>query len=106
MEKGEVDRPSLWLIADIETLEILKEYPTTEKEFSDAPYNMKYSIQSDGKYDASKNYYAKTYQLLDSVREKIIKEGKPDIEEYQRYLDRIMANTPKEYCRFYRDLSI
>ena len=106
IENGEVDRPNMWLVADIETGEIIREYETKEKEFSDAPYNVKYNIRSDEKYDTSKDYYDKAFAILDSVREKIIKDGKFYKGEYQYYLNMIMANIPKEYRRFYTDLSV
>ncbi len=106
IEAGAVDRPSVWAIADIETGEIIKEYETKEKDFSDAPYDVKYNIRSDAQYDTSKEYYDKAFAILDSVREKLISSGKLYSLEYKAYLDRILANIPHEYQRFYRDLSV
>ncbi len=106
IEAGAVNRPSVWAIADIETGEIIKEYETKEKDFSDAPYDVKYNIRSDAKYDTSKEYYDKAFAILDSVREKLISSGKLYSLEYKAYLDRILANIPQDYQRFYRDLSV
>ena len=106
IEEGMIERPTLWAIADIETGEIVEERQTMEKEFSDAPYDVKYNVRSDAKYDTSKEYYDKAFAILDSVREKFISTGKLYKAEYQVYLDRILANIPKEYQRFYRDLSV
>lgn len=106
IEAGAVDRPSVWAIADIETGEIIKEYETKEKEFSDAPYDVKYNVRSDAQYDTSKEYYDKAFAILDSVREKLISSGKLYSLEYKAYLDRILANIPQDYQRFYRDLSV
>lgn len=91
IEAGSVERPSMWAMADIETGEIIKEYETKIKEFSDAPYDVKYNIRSDVQYDTSKEYYDKAFVILDSVRARIINDGKFYKEEYQ--------------C-FYTDLSV
>ncbi len=106
IQTGAVDRPTMWAITDIETGEIIKEYETKEKEFSDAPYDVKYNVRSDAQYDTSKEYYDKAFAILDSVREKLISSGKLYSLEYKAYLDRILANIPQEYQRFYRDLSV
>ena len=106
IENGTINRPTIWIIANCETGEILREYETKEKDFSDAPYDVKYNVRSDAKYDTSKEYYDKAFAILDSVREKLISTGKLYKAEYQVYLDRILANIPKDYQRFYRDLSV
>ena len=106
IENGTVDRPTVWAIADIETGSIIKEYETKEKDFSDASYGVKYNVHADGEYDTSKEYYDRAFTILDSVRSKIISDGKFYKEEYQYYLNMILANIPKEYQRFYTDLSI
>ena len=106
IENGKVDRPTLWAIADIETGEIIKEYETKKKDFSDASYDVKYNVRADGKYDTSKEHYDKAFSILDSVRNKIILSGEFDKDEYQNYLNMIVANIPKEYQRFFYDLSV
>ena len=106
IEKGTVDRPTMWAIANIETGETIKKYETKEKDFSDAPYDVKYNVRSEAKYDTSKSYYDKAFAILDSVREQIIRTGELPKEEYQAYLDMIVANIPKDYQRFYKDLSV
>lgn len=106
IEKGAVERPTMWTIADIETGEIIEERLAKEKEFSDASYDVKYSVRADTQYDTSKKYYDETFAILDSCRRKIISTGKYSPQEYKLYLDKIIANAPKEYQRFYRDLSV
>lgn len=106
IENGKVDRPTMWAIVDIETGEIIKKYETKEKEFSDASYDVKYNVRTDGEYNTSKEYYDKAFSILDSVRSKIIGDGKFYKGEYQYYLNMILANIPKEYQRFYTDLSV
>lgn len=106
IETGAVERPSVWAIADIETGEIIEERQTKEFDFSDASYNAKYNMRSDAQYDTSKKYYDDAFAILDSVREKIISTGKLYKLEYKYYLDKILANIPKDYQRFYTDLSV
>jgi|GEM_PF-1262965 len=106
IEAGAVERPTVWAIADIETGEIIEERQTKDMDFSDASYDIKYNVRSDAQYDTSKKYYDEAYAILDSVREKIISTGKLYKLEYKYYLDKILANIPKDYQRFYTDLSV
>lgn len=106
IEAGKVDRPTVWAIADIETGEIIEKRQTKDNDFSDAPYDKKYNIRPDGKYDTSREYYDKAFLILDSARKKIINGEVFPEEEYKRYLKAILANVPKEYQRFYTDLSV
>ena len=106
IEAGAVNRPSLWALADIETGEIVEERETKDKDFSDASYDVKYSVRADAQYDTSKQYYDEAFAILDSCRSKIINTGKFYQGEYKFYLDKIVANIPKEYQRFYYDLSV
>lgn len=106
IETGMVDRPTMWVLADIETGEIIEERQCKDIDFSDAPYDIKYNVRADAQYDTSKEYYDEAFLILDSVRDKIINMGKLYKGEYQFYLDKILANIPKEYQRFYTDLSV
>ena len=106
IEAGAIERPSMWAIADIETGEIIEERQTKDNDFSDASYEVKYSVRADAQYDTSKQYYDEAFAILDSCRSKIINTGKLYPGEYKYYLDKIVANIPKEYQRFYYDLSV
>lgn len=106
MKVGEVKRPTMWAIADIETGKIIEERLTKDKDFSDASYDKKYSVRVDAQYDTSKKYYDEAFAILDSCRNKIISTGKFYSNEYKFYLNKIIANIPKEYQRFYQDLSV
>lgn len=106
IDAGAVDRPALWAIADVESGDIIEEWQAKNKDFSNASYDMKYNVRSNGQYDTSKKYYDEAFAILDSVRSKIINDGKFYKGEYQFYLDKILANIPKDYQRFYTDLSI
>ena len=106
IEAGIVDRPTMWAVADIVTGEIIEERQTKDKEFSDAPYDMKYSVHADKQYDTSKKYYDEAFAILDSCRNEIISTGVLDADRYKEYLNRIVESVPAEYRRFYYDLSV
>ncbi|MBM6737829.1 hypothetical protein [Faecalicatena fissicatena] len=103
---GEAARPQFWVAADICTGELTGENSCKEKEFSDASYRKKYSIRADGVYDTSREYYEKAFALLDEVRETLIDTGTLERQKYDRYLAKITANIPREYQRFYFELSV
>lgn len=105
IRKGEFGRPRSWIIADIETGEMIDRRSTKDIEFSDASYDIKYNVRTEPKYTSIEKYCDKIFEMLDSVRSKIIKGEKFPKAEYQSYLDEILPNVPKEYQRFYRDLS-
>lgn len=106
IEAGVVERPTMWAIADIETGEIIEERQTKDKEFSDAPYDMKYSVRADEQYDTFKKYYDEAFAILDSCRNDIVATGILDADRYKEYLNRIVENVPAECRRFYYDLSV
>ena len=106
IENGTVDRPTVWVLADLKTGEIIEERQTKDIDFSDASYDVKYNIKADAQYNTSKQYYDEAFKILDYVRENLIKNGKFCKSDYKTYLDKILANIPKEYQRFYMDLSM
>ena len=103
---GKISRPTIWVLADIETGEIVERYDTKNRDFSDARYDVKYNVRSAKKYDTSMDYYERAFAILDLVRKKIIEEDYFDEVEYRKYFDMILANIPEDYQRFYRDLSV
>lgn len=106
IKSGMVRRPCMWVLADLATGDIVKRFDTRDDmEFSDAPYDIKYNIRSDTKYDTSKEYYDKAFRLLDSVRINLLTGKEFSKGMYNDYLEKIVTNIPDEYKRFYRDLS-
>lgn len=106
IQSGKCQRPSMWVIADLKTGKIIERYDCIEKEFSDASYDVKYDISADSSYNASKEYYEKLFNILDMVRIEFLETGKLNEELYGDYLKMLQSTTPKEYQRFYVDLSI
>lgn len=106
IEKGHVNRPTMWAIFDLATGELIEERHTNEIDFSNAPYDITYDIRKNTHRRISRNCYDKAFDSLDSCRRKLIYKNKFDEQEYQQYLDAIMVDVPDEYKRFYNDLSI
>lgn len=106
IKAGIIERPTVWAKVDVITGDIIEEYETKDIEFSDASYDIKYNVRTNDQYDTSKKYYEDTFSMLDDVRYKLINENKFDMEKYSLYLEKIIANIPKEYKRFYTDLSV
>ena len=106
IQAGMVERPSVWGIADIENGELIAVRKTVENEFSKASYEVKYNVESKIQYDTSKKYYDDAFEILDRCRYHLIEQNEMKMELYERYLDKIIVNTPESYQQFYRDLSI
>lgn len=106
IKNGAVNRPTMWAIADIETGKIIQRYQTEEKDFSDAPYDIKYNVRGNEECNVPNSYYERPFKILDAVREKLITTGTLDETNYNLYLHLILAKIPEEYRRFYEDLSI
>lgn len=102
IQAGMVDRPTVWAVADLETGKIIEEYQCKDKDFTNASFDVKCSIRS----NASKQYYDEASEILDSVRKKLITTGKFYNLEYQYYMKKIMEKIPRDYKRFYTDLSV
>lgn len=99
-------RPTMWCISDMVTGEILHIYSTKEKEFSDASYEKKYSIKQENEYNTSKEYYIEAFSVLDEVIDEYMKFNTINRDKYDKYMNMILANIPKEHQQFFKDLSI
>lgn len=105
LKKGFVERPSRWTSYDLEKGNMLSQHASRNCEFSDASYGVKYLFKGTGT-DTSKEYYEKTFSLFDEVRSELLETGVLNKEKYNEYLDRVTANVPVAYKRFFRDLSV
>jgi hypothetical protein len=97
-------RPSVWVVADIKTGEILQRYNCQENDFSDGSYQAFYnaSLKQDGRIDY---IYRNSYALMDIIRNEYIKNNALRIDLYQKYLEQIHEMTSNDIWKFYQDLS-
>ena len=101
-----IPRPTTWALLDMETGEIVMKYATKDKEFSNTSYKRLYSIVSDDDKPTSEEYRNKTYMILDEVRRKYLRDGAMNLLLYKAYLIRLLKRIPREFRKFYIDLSI
>lgn len=98
-------RPYSWLIADIESGEVIKEFKCKEKDFSSEPFDAVYDLNDPGKKVPTKEDFGRIYGLFDSLRAQCIQSGACTPEMEEDYLDSILEITPSSYRVFYKDLT-
>ena len=103
---GMFDRPGYWVIADIETGDVI----TTNiceswgEEFCDAPYARRYDLRLvDGAY--GKRFFEETFLILDEVRKEYIETNVFNERRYRVYLRRLLKACPVPYRKFFIALS-
>lgn len=105
MQSAMVRRPTMWVISDLRTGEIVQRYTCPDSEFSNSDYQKFYSISDKGLAPVSKFYWDSAYALMDLIRHEYVSYGTLNKQLYKEYLKRIVCSTPAEYRVFYEDLS-
>ena len=91
LDRHEVSRPSEWFLLDLLTGKLVQAYSCERNDFSDARFDMKYSLLFDdsfGAHDMTQEYYREMYRLLDTVRLKLLRnraKGRFDRATYDEY---------------------
>ena len=98
-----IARPKNYALINFDTGVMEETYDCRRHDFTTGDFNKKYDI-SDETHKPSEKELEEAFDHLDKARE-LIKDGKSFKEEYDQYMKVIMSQTPKEYQRFYRDLS-
>lgn len=98
-------RPSLWILADIATGDILHRYSCAETDFSAQPNHAAYDISYPDKPNVQPGYYEEVYAKLDTVRKQYEESGSVDQSAYTAYLNAMLTMVPPEYRVFYTELS-
>lgn len=102
VRKGRIERPTMWVEADIRTGHVVAEHQSRESEFSDAGYKEMLDIRGQGISD--RRHQLSLLEMLDPLR-KTAAEGSIDEKTYGEYLKKAQAEMPASYRRFYVDLS-
>ncbi|MCH5191705.1 MAG: hypothetical protein J1F23_06020 [Oscillospiraceae bacterium] len=105
LQSNKMPRPTQWLLADIESGEIIKEYDCRSKDFSDAEFDTLYDLNDPNVKRPSREDFVEIYTLFDDIRNEITKNDLQMVDKYHDYLNRILEITPSNYQRFYKDLS-
>lgn len=100
-----VNRPSMWVVCDLNTGEIIGRYNCSEREFSDGDYQRFYDVSQKNVLPATKDNLDFAYVVMDLIRYEYAVTGAVNKEIYKTYLDLIYDMTPQDYRVFYRDLS-
>lgn len=103
-----IPRPEYYGLADLETGELIATRKCKTKDFSNASFSRKYNISSaENAPKNSDDFLDETFVLLDNARQALQETGDPDVymKPYKEYFERILQKIPKDYKRFYRDLS-
>lgn len=98
-------RPSLWLLADVRTGEVLRRVPCAEEDFSGQPADKLYSAAYPDRPDASAQRFEQLFRSLDEVRKQYCETGSLDTAAYAEYLENMLTLVPPDYRVFYRELS-
>jgi len=105
LKKGEINRPSYWVTADISTGTIFNRYDCRKCDFSNETFDKKYSINETSEITLNGEFYNKLYALLDTVRKTVINDKRLNVEKYDEYLSLILKTIPQSYRVFYKELS-
>ncbi len=100
-----IERPNMWIIANIKTGEIVERYSCAKKDFSNYTYYELYDISPKKLPPVPSNYWETIYSTLDIVREQYITTGQLNVLLYTNYLFHVLRQTPEAYKVFYKDLS-
>ncbi len=105
LQSNKMPRPIHWIIADIETGEIINEYDCRQKDFSSAGFDALYDLNNPPAVKKpTRDDFTGIYEEIDSLRRKWISGGF-DPDDCKKYLDMILEITPGSYQRFYRELA-
>lgn len=104
MRAGVVSRPTLWLVADIETGAVIERLKCSDADFSEQPFDGRYSIRWEPPQRFDPQYFEDAYSELDAVRRRYVTSGVLDVESYERYFNSILSAVPPEYRIFYSEL--
>ena len=105
IQQNKMPRPIHWMIADIITGDLVKEYDCRDNDFSDAGFEILYDLNDSSVKKPSREDFAEIYSLFDTIRNEYINNGSFDAKAYGCYLDRILEITPTSYRKFYQELS-
>lgn len=105
LQTAKMKRPTMWVIADLETGKIKYRFSCFENEFSYSEYHKYYSVlMGENSYDD--NCWNSAYALMDIIRNEYITYGIFREDLYKEYFERVFRATPIGYRNFYTDLSL
>lgn len=104
LQQGAIGRPISWMLADIQTGELVEELSCGTQDFSSAGEKEMFSVHNPNP-PRETDFFRNAYAILDEVRKGYLESGAVDIPLYEAYLSKILLGVPPSYHRFYRELS-
>lgn len=106
LKTGFCERPTAWVIADIDTGDVVElfhidHYDFSSVEWGDPVYNLDYKGITKGR----REYYIRLNEMLDSIRREIIAGKELNYQRYHEYIKMLTSQQPPSYRRFARELS-
>lgn len=105
LEASMEKRPSVWMLADLSTGEIVARYDCRKRDFSTAGHDKLYYVSYSEREELSYDYTKSVCAILDEVRREYLKTKKLNKRLYEKYLGEIIEGSPSGFARFYEDLS-
>lgn len=100
------NRPTRWILVDIENGELVKLFDCTENDFSTQLFDKLYSLDDSTVKKGTEDYFRVMDTLFDTSIESVIYGNLLYNDTYQAYLNNLYAITLQEYRLFYKELSI
>lgn len=101
---GYIPRPEYWVLATLDTVEVISFHDCTFDDFSASSHERSYNILSEK--ESPKQYKEEFYSLLDKVRIELLETNILNRRLYKQYLKKITQYAPISYRKFLRDLSV
>ena len=105
LQSNQMSRPIHWILADIESGEIVNEFDCRSVDFSNAEFDTTYDLNDSTVNRPSREEFEQIYKLFDEIRNECTATGLEMVDKYFDYLNRILEVTPSNYQRFYKELS-
>jgi len=104
LQKGIVNRPDTWAVADFNTGEIIERFNCADKDFIDRPLDQQiHYINQEAIMDQL--FHERMFALLDRLRLSILTNNSFDIDLYNIYMDRLAMNVSQDLRPYYIALS-
>ena len=97
MVENRYNRPTRWILIDIETEDLVKLFDCTEKDFSTQLFDKLYSLNDSNVKKGTEAYFTVMDTQFYTARASAIYGNVLDRANYQAYLNNLYAVTPQEY---------
>ena len=101
----QIPRPGYWMIAEVESGEMIQEVSCKDNDFSKQPFDELYSTERLDSWKSDADYTEKMFMMFEDVRLSLIESNSLNKDKYDEYMKMVLAMVPVSYHVFYRELS-